>query len=97
MNCKWCYRSLIFASLMAPLNATAEPVSGWRGNQTGLWPNASPPIEWHRKPVGALEGLRASATRPKDDKPGDAPLVEKGLIRDWLVVGPFAVEDSGHA
>ncbi len=72
----------------------AEPTSGWRGNQTGLWPDAKPPIEWHRKPLGALDGLRASASRPKDDQPGSAPLVEKGLIRDWLVVGPFAVEDS---
>jgi len=27
-------------------------------------------------------------------EPGEAPLVEKGLLRDWLIAGPFAVVDS---
>ncbi len=61
---------------------------------TGLWPDAKPPLEWHRIPRGALDGMRASATPPKDKEPGDAPLVVKGLVRDWLIVGPFAVENS---
>lgn len=73
---------------------SAEPTSGWRGNQTGLWPNANPPLDWKRKPVGALDELRATADWPKDKEIVHAPHVAKGLIRDWLVVGPFAVEDS---
>lgn len=77
------------------VSPAAEPVTGWRGNGTGLWPDATAPIEWHRLPHGALEGLRASAARPADPAlPGEAPLVEKGLLRDWLVLGPFAVADS---
>jgi outer membrane protein assembly factor BamB len=72
----------------------ADPVSGWRGNGTGLWPDARPPLEWGRIPHGAVEGLRCQANRPWDETAGKAPLVEKGLLRDWLVLGPFAVADS---
>ena len=36
----------------------AEPTSGWRGNQTGLWPEAKVLTEWSRIPRGAMEGLR---------------------------------------
>ncbi|HKA06946.1 MAG TPA: PQQ-binding-like beta-propeller repeat protein [Gemmataceae bacterium] len=82
----------LFTVLPAATSNAAEPVSGWRGNTTGLWPDADPPIEWHRIPRGALEGMRASADRPKGKDLGDAPLVAKGLMRDWLVIGPFAVQ-----
>ncbi len=72
----------------------AEPTSGWRGNQTGLWPEAKTPIEWSRIPRGATEGLRCRAGRPSGNDANDAAVVEKGLIREWLVIGPFAVGDS---
>jgi hypothetical protein len=72
----------------------AEPANGWRGNGTGLWPDAKPPLEWSRTPRGALDGLCAAADRPRGADAGKAPLVEKGLLRDWLVLGPFAVSDS---
>jgi outer membrane protein assembly factor BamB len=64
--------------------------SGWRGNGTGLYPDANPPAEWHRIPRGALDGLRCQAP----PKAGKAPLVKKGLLRDWLILGPFPVKDS---
>jgi hypothetical protein len=80
--------------LFVPLAHAGSPASGWRGNGTGLWPTATPPLEWHRIPRGALDGLRGQSTRPCSDKAGDAPLVEKGLLRDWLVLGPFSVKDS---
>ena len=72
----------------------SEPAHGWRGNGTGLWPEASPPLEWSRLPRGATDGLRAAGSRPADGKPDAAPLVEKGLIREWLLLGPFVVKDS---
>src|SRR6185436_5180665 len=49
---------------------------------------------WHRIPKGALDGLRAQTNRPAKKEPGDAPLVEKGQIRQWLVLGPFPVKDT---
>lgn len=85
--------ALILLTASFPLFA-AEPTSGWRGNGTGLWPDATPPLEWHRLPLGAMEGMRDSADAPKGKEPGDAPLVLKGLVRDWLIAGPIAVEDS---
>jgi hypothetical protein len=72
------------------LNApAAEPAAGWRGNATGLWPDAKAPIEWKRLAHGALEGMRAQADRPmlsSEGKAPKAPKVRKGLIAEWLVL-----------
>jgi hypothetical protein len=72
----------------------AEPASGWRGNATGLWPDAKASLEWQRLAQGALEGMRAQADRPTQAGQGNAPAVRKGLIAEWLVLEPFAVGDS---
>jgi hypothetical protein len=88
-----CWLVLLPLSLLAGARADG-PATGWRGNGTGLYPDAAPPLEWSRVPRGALDGLRAQADRPKDGKPGDAALVEKGLLRDWLVLGPIPVKDA---
>jgi outer membrane protein assembly factor BamB len=85
--------SLVFAACLT-VAVAEEPSSGWRGNRTGLWPDATPPIEWSRIPHGAIEGMRCRANRPGGAEAGDAAPVEKGLLRDWLVIGPFAVADS---
>jgi outer membrane protein assembly factor BamB len=87
-------RFSIFLALAIAATAQAEPATGWRGNGTGLFQDANPPLEWHRLPRGAMEDLRSSTSRPANADAGDAPLVEKGLLRDWLVAGPFAVGDS---
>ena len=84
-----CCLAILSANLMA-----AEPASGWRGNSTGLWPNSKAPLEWHRLAHGALEGMRCQANRPTQAGPGEAPAVPKGLIAEWLVLGPFSVRDS---
>jgi outer membrane protein assembly factor BamB len=92
------FRVAVLIVLVAPSLAAAaeqgELANGWRGNGTGLWPQVRAPLEWRRIPHGAVEGLRNSADRPHKKEPGDATPVEKGLLRDWLVVGPFAVTDS---
>src|SRR5258707_606838 len=84
-------------SIMAILAVTAiaaEPATGWRGNGTGLWPDCTAPLEWHRLAHGAMEGLRGQANRPENADAGDAPLVPKGLPGEWLVLGPLTVGDS---
>jgi outer membrane protein assembly factor BamB len=78
----------------AAASLAGEPVGGWRGNRTGLWPEGHPPLVWQRIAKGAMEGLRCRADKPAGADAGDAPLVEKGLPRDWLVLGPFAVAES---
>jgi hypothetical protein len=85
---------LLGLCLTTPTAWADDPASGWRGNGTGLWPDANPPLEWGRAQRGALDGLRAAPNRPSGEEAGKAPLVEKGQLRDWLVLGAFAVEDS---
>lgn len=86
--------TLILGFAAATFAFAAEPANGWRGNGTGLWPDARPPLEWHRLPKGAMEGLRCSANKPASAESAEATLVLKGLLREWLILGPFAVGDS---
>src|SRR5689334_13330864 len=73
---------------------SVEPANGWRGNGTGLWPEAKVPRDWGRVPHGAMEGMRNAAARPADESKADGEVVEKGLLRNWLILGPFPVKDS---
>lgn len=58
-----------FCLAMFTVNLLAvEPASGWRGNATGLWPDAQAPLEWKRLAHGALEGMRAQADRPTQER-----------------------------
>ena len=84
----------LLLQVVAAATLAGEPVGGWRGNRTGLWPEGNPPLVWRRIAKGAMEGLRCQGGKPAGGNAADAPLVEKGLLRDWLVLGPFPVEDS---
>jgi outer membrane protein assembly factor BamB len=88
--------ALVVAVLvLAPCRADpADIANGWRGNGTGLWPDAHPPLEWHRLPRGVVADLRTRADRPGEKSEVDAPRLEKGLVPEWLVLGPFPVTDS---
>jgi outer membrane protein assembly factor BamB len=79
--------------LVALSPVAAEPANGWRGNGTGRWPDARPPLEWHRVAKGVITDLRTRADRP-DAKAIDGVRLQKGIVRDWLVLGPFPVKDS---
>jgi outer membrane protein assembly factor BamB len=70
--------------------------NGWRGNGTGLWPDSTVPLEWQRIPKGVIADLRIRADRPPDPSQlaRDAVPLAKGIVRDWLVLGPVAVRDS---
>ena len=69
---------------------------GWRGDGTGRFPGATPPLEWYRRPKGVFNSLRELAARPKSDEPAGEPL-NMGTVRQWLVVGPFAAKDHATA
>lgn len=85
--------ALLFAWASSSLQA-GETAHGWRGNGTGLWPEAKAPLTWSRIAKGALEGMRVRADRPAGAEAGDAPLLQKGLIRDWLILEPFSVAEA---
>jgi hypothetical protein len=90
-------RSTVFAViLLTPLlSFAAEPANGWRGNGTGLWPEARPPLVWYRIPKGVIADLRTRAEPPGvDDRPGAALELANGIVREWLVIGTFPVKDS---
>ena len=87
----------LFCVMSVPAASIAtEPTSGWRGNRTGLWPDAKTPIEWSRIPHGATEGLRCRANRPADAEAGDSTVVEKGLIREWQSLRVAGLEKRSH-
>jgi outer membrane protein assembly factor BamB len=74
------------------LPSPERPV-GWRGDGTGRFPAATPPVQWGRWAKGLTHEIRYQAGRPKDtSKPGGQPLA-LGIIKDWLVAGPFPIED----
>ena len=66
---------------------------GWRGDGTGLFPDADPPVTWGRI-SRTLNGLRAQAEKPKGEAAGQAASVRCGDVEDWLVIGPFDAEGS---
>jgi outer membrane protein assembly factor BamB len=83
--------TLLLLAVVSP--GAAGPANGWRGNGTGRWPDARSPLEWHRLPKGVITDLRARADRPDAKATNGLPL-QKGIVRDWLVLGPFPVKDS---
>src|SRR5260370_20004272 len=70
--------------------ATESIANGWRGNGTGLWPQARPPLQWHRIPKGIISNLATRMDRPGNQhKESDGLPLAKGIVREWLVLGPF--------
>jgi len=78
------------AAVEAADDAAGPVMSGWRGNGTGLFPDAEPVTEWGRKSKGIVAGLRISTDRPAAGGAGDAELVRDHFPREWLILGPFS-------
>ena len=67
---------------------------GWRGDGSGRYPNANPPLEWGRV-AKSIKELSAQATKPKDDAlPAKESAIPDGILRDWLVLGPIQLTDE---
>ncbi|MHB1033075.1 MAG: outer membrane protein assembly factor BamB family protein [Pirellulales bacterium] len=67
---------------------------GWRGNWTGIFPQADPPTQWRRVAKGLVSGMTCQSAKPADGASRGSQAVDEGLIRDWLVLGPLPVADS---
>lgn len=85
---------LVPAILSPAADAPSPKTVGWRGNWTGLYPQADPPVEWARLARGVVEGMTCQAARPPDGAARAAAPVRDAMIGDWLVIGPFPVADS---
>ncbi|MGD0088937.1 MAG: PQQ-binding-like beta-propeller repeat protein [Planctomycetota bacterium] len=71
--------------------AASEPTMGWRGNGTGKFSAADPPVTWER--VSKLaKGLRFQARKPKDGDTG-TPMPD-GTVHEWLVLGPVPLPEG---
>jgi len=88
------------ASASAPLGSAKFKPSpdsplGWRGDGTGRYPGATPPQTWSRRVAdSAITNARYQARKPKKTgKPADSLPLELGIIKDWLVLGPFPTDD----
>lgn len=75
---------------------SSEHPFGWRGDGTGRFPGATPPMEWSRTVDGCKAALsRASVPAGNGDLQG-TPLV-RGAIAEGLMLGPIPAEaDIGN-
>ncbi len=72
---------------------TPQRPVGWRGDWTGRFPGATPPTDWSRRVVGITTEIRYQAGKPAGEPGADSRALEYFTIKDWLVAGPYAVED----
>ncbi|MDB6030876.1 MAG: outer rane biosis protein [Verrucomicrobiales bacterium] len=82
------------AALGSPdFNATLEQSVGWRGDWTGRFPGATPPLEWSRRVKGITSEIKYQAAKPSGE-PGQASFpLEYFTLKEWLVAGPFEAAD----
>ncbi len=73
---------------------TPERPFGWRGDGSGLYPGAHPPVTWSRRVAGsAVTNATYQARKPKTEgAAADAQRLELGIVKDWLVLGPFPAD-----
>jgi len=73
----------LFVLLTIPCWAEAAPAPktfGWRGNWTGLFPDAAPPVEWARIAKGVFAGTTCQAAKPAHRAPKSGQPVANGLL-----------------
>jgi len=91
-RCRFC---LAFAAAFGFATfAAAGEISGWRGDGTGQYPDAKPPLDWGRIATSVKE-LSAQAQKPKEGSmPAAQAALLDGVIRRWLVLGPLPITDE---
>lgn len=68
---------------------SADRPIGWRGDWTGKFTGANPPVEWYRQLKSPFQHMRWSAAKPKDTDGSCGRSFHDGIITEWLVAGPF--------
>ncbi len=72
-----------------------EATVGWRGDGSGRFPDADPPLTWGRVST-AMKGLRFQARKPEGAEPSGKSMPD-GVVREWLILGPVPVPDIPKA
>ena len=73
---------------------TPERPVGWRGDYTGRFVGATPPLTWSRRVRGITTSLRYQAAKPTGEAGKESRQLEYFSIKDWLIAGPFPVQDA---
>ncbi len=82
------------AALGSPdFKPTPERPVGWRGDWTGRFPGATPPTTWSRQVKGLTREIKYQAGKPSGEPGSDSHPLEYFTIKEWLVAGPYAVDD----
>lgn len=69
---------------------TSDRPVGWRGDGTGCFPGATPPLEWGRWAKAATHEIRNQAENPNESNRTKSLPFEFGILKEWMVCGPFA-------
>jgi len=67
------------------LRPSPENPVGWRGDGSGRYPDAEPPLHWGRA-AKSVQELRCQAAKPKEGETGQP--MQLGVVSQWLVLGP---------
>ncbi len=70
---------------------TPDRPMGWRGDGSGHFPGATPPVRWGQA-AKSVKGLRAQAAKPKEGDKGKP--IPDGVIREWLVLAPVTTNEQ---
>ena len=70
----------------------AHPI-GWRGDWTGRFPGATPPVDWTRRVKGITTDLKYQANKPSGAPGKESFPLEYFTLKEFLVAGPFSTED----
>ncbi|MFB3892675.1 MAG: hypothetical protein ACE15C_11700 [Phycisphaerae bacterium] len=65
----------------------------WRGEGTGIFRGADPPIHWQRISA-TMKGLTAQADKPRAGAAKGAQPMDLGHIPEWAIIGPFEAKDD---
>jgi hypothetical protein len=68
---------------------------GWRGDGTGRFPDADPPVKWGRISK-TMKDLRDSADRLPEGALAKARTMEQGTVSEWLILGPVAADSEAN-
>jgi len=91
-----CIVAIAAAALAAALTEGGE-ISGWRGDGSGRYPDAEPPLNWGRIARSVTE-MSAQSSKPQAEAaPNAQAAIADGVIRQWLVIGPLPITDETKA
>lgn len=88
--------ALACGSVCAEVAVSSTPSTGmgWRGDGSGNYPSATPPLDWGQNSK-SLKSMAAQSRKPKpNDVPSKLGSMSDGVIRQWLVLGPLPITEG---